>query len=133
MTLTPIIAHLAPSGQRAYHAVLTPTSLHLLSPAGAPLAVLPCALPPARASAAFMAQRHICASHDGRALALVGDDKRLRVFALHVKEQAIEGLQEGSERLDCPLPKRVSALAWEEAAGEERILLVGDRHGDVRA
>lgn len=133
MAPAPLIAHLAPSPQRPYHVLLTPVSLHLLSPSGASLASLPCALPASRASHAFMSQRLLCCSRDGRALAIVGDDKRLRVFALTLGEQGIEGLEDGRERLDCPLPKRVSTLQWEEGEGEQRTLLVGDRHGDVRA
>ncbi|PWN40794.1 hypothetical protein IE81DRAFT_325180 [Ceraceosorus guamensis] len=73
-------------------------------------------------------------------LALVGDDKILRVYALifnlglgaQVDVQLCEGenhLAYGREVLTKRLPKRAAAVVWEN----ERVLVVADKHGDVRS
>lgn len=62
-------------------------------------------------------------------LAVIGDDKGLRIFRIECKAGGAAGLEYGNEAFAKQLPKRASAMSWED---DGRTLVVADKHGDVR-
>lgn len=118
-------------------AVLTASSVHIYhqatTPQRGPLtphAILECDLKLRLSNGAGpklterMAFPRIAAfSPDGTHLAISGDDKTLRIW------NVMRSIEYGKEVVSKLLPKRAAVLLWES----KTVVIVADRHGDLRA